>query len=198
MKLYYAPGACSLAVHIVLRELQAEFTLESVDLSHHRTANHDFFDLSAHGKVPLLELADGTRLREGPAICQYLADHFARTDLLPPTGTLERFRVVEWQNFIATELHKSFAPFFNPAYPDASRHLMRDTLRRLLSWVAEQLVERECLTGPDFTVADAYLFVVTGWADHADIAIPEPLLRYREQLQQRPSIRLALQAEGLI
>lgn len=197
MKLYYAPGACSLAVHIVLRELQIDVQLEAVDLASHRIGDQDFYAVSAHGKVPVLELDDGSCLTEGPAICQYLADSHGRQDLLPAVGSLARFRVVEWQNFIATELHKSFAPFFNSAYPDASRQLMRSTLTRQLGWVADCLDKHDFLAGNDFTVADAYLFAVTGWADHAGVILPEPLLRYRERLQQRHSVASALQMEGL-
>lgn len=197
MKLYYSPGACSLAVHIVLRELQIPFDLESVDLSNHRTGEQDFYTVSPHGKVPLLVLDDGTRLSEGPAICQYLADHAARQDLLPPAGTLERFRVVEWQNFIATELHKSFAPFFNAAYPEANRPFMRATLHRLMEWVGERVGRADFLTGSTFTVADAYLFAVTGWADHAGVQLPHTLCEYRDRLRQRASVRAALHAEGL-
>ncbi|AFT70133.1 Glutathione S-transferase domain protein [Alloalcanivorax dieselolei B5] len=198
MKLYYAPGACSLAVHIVLRELDVDFSLVTVDLATHRTGEQDFFSLSDHGRVPLLVLEDGTRLTEGPAVCQYLADRFAREDLLPAAGSLERFRVHEWQNFIATELHKNFAPFFKPGYPDASRTLMRDTLSTALSWVAMRLERRDFLTGDTFTVADAYLFTITGWVDAAAITLPARLRAYRQTLMQRDSIAQALKAEGLL
>ncbi|WP_416392083.1 glutathione transferase GstA [Alloalcanivorax xenomutans] len=198
MKLYYAPGACSLAVHIVLRELNTDFSLATVDLATHRAGEQDFFSLSDHGRVPLLVLEDGARLTEGPAICQYLVDRFGRADLLPAAGSLERFRVNEWQNFIATELHKNFAPFFKPGYPDASRILMRETLSTALSWVATQLEQRDFLTGDTFTIADAYLFTVTGWVDFAAITLPARLQAYRQALMQRDSVDHALKAEGLL
>ena len=198
MKLYYAPGACSLAVHIVLRELDTDVSLAEVDLTTHRAGEQDFFSLSAHGRVPLLILDDGTRLTEGPAICQYLADHFQRRDLLPAAGSLERFRVHEWQNLIATELHKNFAPFFKPGYPDASRARARDTLENTFDWIAHQLTQHDFLTGDTFTLADAYLFTVTGWADVAGIALPERLQTYRKTLIRRDSVRQAMKAESLL
>jgi len=200
MKLYYAPGACSLAPHIVLRETGAEFTLVKVDLATHRTADGtDYYTLNPRGQVPMLELADGNRLTEGPVIAQYIADQAGATALLPATGTLARYRVMEWQNFITSELHKGFTPLFNPEVPADAKQVLSAALRKKLAWVDTQLAGRSWLTSEDFTVADAYLFTVCGWCRHVglDIADLSQLQRFLAAVAQRPRVRDAMKAEGL-
>ena len=164
MKLYYAPGACSLAPHILLRETGADFRLEKVDLATHRTTDGaDYRDINPKGYVPLLELADGQRLGEGAVISQYIAERANRADLLPAPDSPERYRVLEWQTFIGSELHKSFAPFFKPGHDENARHRARQQLETRFQWLAGEL-GAAYLTGDAFTIADAYLFTVANWS----------------------------------
>ena len=200
MKLYYSPGACSLAPHIVLREAGAEFTLAKVDLATHRTADGtDYYTLNPRGQVPMLELADGSRLTEGPVIAQYIADRAGATALLPAAGTMARYRVAEWQNYITSELHKGFTPLFNPEVPADAKQVLAAVLRRKLAWVDTQLRGRSFLTGDTFTVADAYLFTVCGWFRHVGLDIGDlaELQRFLATVGQRPRVREAMKAEGL-
>lgn len=200
MKLYYSPAACSLAVHIVLREIGQPFELVRVDTKAHRTLEGaDFYAINPKGYVPVLELDDGQRLTEGPIIAQYLADAARREDLMPAAGTLARYRVLEWQNYITSELHKSFTPLFNPAYDDAARKIVGGILRRKYTWLSEQLATREFLTGKTFTAADAYLFVVTRWAPGVKVDLSDlaPLQAFQARVAARPHVREALAAEGL-
>jgi glutathione S-transferase len=200
MKLYFSPGACSLAPHIVLREAGLTPTLVKVDLASHRTADGaDFHAITAKGQVPLLELDDGTRLSEGPVIAQYIADHAGATALVPPAGTPARYRVMEWQNFITSELHKGFAPLFDAEVNADAKQRLATVLLKKLRWVDAQLVTAPFLTGAAFTAADAYLFVVTGWAPHVglDLSALANLQRFRAAVAERPAVRQAMQAEGL-
>jgi glutathione S-transferase len=200
MKLYYSPGACSLAPHIIFRETGLPFQLERVDLAKHQLANgEDYYKINARGQVPLLELDDGQRIAEGPVITQYLAEQADRQDLLPPIGKLARYRVLEWQNFITSELHKSFSPLFNKDYPEEGKAITRRDLRGKYQWVAEQLNGRNYTTGDNFTVADAYLFTVTNWAAivELDLSDLDPLQAFQKRIKARPAVMEALQAEGL-
>ncbi|MCF6782850.1 glutathione transferase GstA [Stutzerimonas stutzeri] len=204
MKLYYKPGACSLAPHILLCETEQPYSLVKVDLMTHQTEDGgDYYGINGKGAVPLLELADGTRISEGAVIAQYIAETAGREDLLPATG-LPRYRVLEWQNYASAELHKSFVPLFNPllsqAMDDKARAAFIATLERKYSWVSSQLDGRRYLMGDDFTVADAYLFVTTTWAPRAgvDLSGLVPLQAYAARVAERPAVRVAMQAEGLI
>jgi glutathione S-transferase len=201
MKLYFSPGACSLAPHIVLQEAGLDFSLERVDIRARRTAaGADFLAINPKGYVPALALKDGTVLTEGPAIVQFVADLAPERQLVPANGTLERYQLIEWLNFISTELHKGFSPLFRPASTDDVKDAARAALQNRLGWVAERLAGRDYLMGSQFTVADAYLFTVLSWAGHVgfDLA-PWPLLTaYSQRVAARPAVQQALRAEGLI
>ncbi len=200
MILYYTPGACSLAPHIILRETGLDFTLKRVDLGKHELEDGtDYYTISPRGQVPLLELKDGQRLTEGPVIAQYIADHAKRQDLLRPGDELSRYRVLEWQNYITSELHKGFSPLFGGGYPEEAKAIVRKNLRRKYEWVAQQLKGRDYVTGSVFTVADAYLFTVTNWASHSDVDVTDldALTIFQQRVAKRPAVIEALQAEGL-
>ncbi len=201
MKLYYSPGACSLSPHIVLHEagLAHEAVLASTK-THKLADGTDFYAINAKGYVPVLELDDGTRLTEGPAIVQYLADRVPERGLAPPAGTMARYRLQEWLNFISTELHKGFSPLFVAATPEEAKAQFRAKLHERLEWVDGQLEGRPFLLGDAFTVADAYLFVVTGWGGYVgvDIAPYRQIAAYRARIAERPAVQAALKAEGLL
>jgi len=200
MKLYFSPGACSLAPHIVLREAGLTPVLVKVDLASHRTADGaDFHAVTPKGQVPLLELDDGSLLSEGPVIAQYIADQAGATALMPAAGTPQRYRVMEWQNFVTSELHKGFAPLFDAEVNAEAKQRLASVLMKKLRWVDGQLATSPFLTGANFTAADAYLFVVTGWAGHVglDLSALTNLQRFRAAVSERPAVREAMQAEGL-
>ncbi len=201
MKLYYAPAACSLAPHIVLREAGLTFDLAKIDTARHVTADGgDFFAVNAKGQVPVLELDDGTRLTEGPVIAQYVADSAGALSLMPAAGTLARYRVMEWQNYITSELHKSFTPLFHDDVDTKAKQALAGVLRRKLAWLDGKLAGRHHLTGDAFTAADAYLFVVLGWARFVklDIADLSNLQAFIVRVASRPAVREAMRAEGLL
>lgn len=201
MKLFYSPGTCSLAIHILLREIGTEFELERVDTAAGTTATGaDFKAINIKGVVPVIALNEGGYLSEGPVIAQYLADQAARTDLMPAAGTAARYRVMEWQNYITSELHKGYGPLFKPRVDDASKDHFRQVLRQRYEWLNRVLADRDYLTGPDFTAADAYLFVVTNWAALVKLELGDlaHLQRYQQRIAQRESVRAAMTAEGLI
>jgi glutathione S-transferase len=197
MKLYYAPGACSLAAHIVLRELALPFRLVAVSLKRRTTADgEDFLAVNPKGYVPVLGLDDGSLLTEGPAILQYLADRRPELGLAPPNGTLPRYRLQEWLAFINSEVHKAFGPLFDPAAPQDAAARARATLVRRLDYVAGAFAGPH-LAGEAFTVADAYLYTVLTWTAHVgpDLAAWPVLGEYLARLATRPSIRDAHAAE---
>lgn len=199
MKLYYSPGVCSLSPHIVAGEAGLPLSLVRVDTRSKRTEHgDDFRALNPNGYVPLLELDDGTRLTEGPAIVQYLADQAPQAGLAPASGTLERYRLQQWLNFIGTEVHKAFSPLFDPSMPEEAKEKFRGRLATRFDWLATQLDGREYLMDA-FTAADAYLFVVLRWARFTgiDLARWPTLQQYVERIAARPAVRQALQAEGL-
>ncbi|MFO1252303.1 glutathione transferase GstA [Inhella sp.] len=200
MKLYYAPGVCSLSPHIVLRELGLPFELVKVNTKTHQTTDGgDFYAINPKGSVPVLELDGGERLTEGPAIVQYLADQHPDKGLAPANGTLARARLQEWLNFTTSELHKGFGPLFNPAFPDAAKALIRERLLKLFAWVDTQLAGREYLLDSGFSVADAYLFTVSNWGQlvGVDLAPFTHLAAYRARVAARPAVQEAMKAEGL-
>ena len=198
MKLYYSPGACSLSPHIALREAGIPFDLVLVSTKTHKLANgSDYYTINPKGCVPLLELDSGERLTEGPAIVQWIADQVPDRKLAPPSGTMARYRLIEWLNFISTEIHKQFSPLFNPALPEDARPLFRDKLVERFQYVDAELAEKKYLMGSDFTVADAYLFVVVRWASAVRLEMSgfRNLARFVERVTERPAVRQALEAE---
>lgn len=198
MKLFYSPGACSLSPHIILRELGLPFELERVDTKKGKTATGaDFQQLNPKGYVPVLQLDDGACLTEGPAIVQYLADRKPEAGLAPPAGSMERYRLQEWLNYITSELHKSLGSLFNPAMPPEWKETTRQALARKFDFLSNQLAGRDFLLGDRFTVADAYLFVVLGWTRFLDIDLDRwPVLRaYQDRILARPAVQAARSAE---
>jgi len=201
MKLYYSPGACSLSPHIVLREAGIPFELERVDTKEKKTrSGQDFRAINPKGMVPALVLDDGEVLTEGPAIVQYIADKKPGAGLIPAAGTIQRYRVLEWLNFIASEIHKSFTPLFKPNTPEDYKVIARDNLAAAFAHLDRHLAGKSYLMGEGFTVADAYLFVVLNWArlQKIDIAQWPNVKAFRDRVAARPRVHEAMQAEGLI
>lgn len=201
MKLYYSPGACSLSPHIVLRESGLAFEPVLASTKTHKLEDGtDYYSINPKGYVPLLELDDGTRLTEGPAIVQWIADQVPQQKLAPPAGSFERYRLQEWLNFITSELHKGVGGLFNQQMPDEAKALMRDKASKRLEWTDGELKGKDYLMGGDFTVADAYLFVVFGWTKMVgiDTASMTNLKAHRERMLARPAVQAAMKAEGLI
>ncbi|MDY0744757.1 glutathione transferase GstA [Paucibacter sp. R3-3] len=201
MKLYYSPGACSLSPHIALVEAGLAFDAVLASTKTHKLQDGtDFYTINAKGYVPLLELNDGQRLSEGPAIVQYIADQAPEKKLAPAAGTMERYRLQEWLNFITAELHKGFGPLFNPATPEEYKTLAKAKLGERLAWVDKQLEGKQYLMGDTFTVADGYLFTVTNWGAHVgvDVSGYPNLVAYRARVAARPAVQQAMKAEGLI
>lgn len=201
MKLYYSPGACSLSPHIVAEEagLHCDYVLASTK-SHQLQDGTDYYTINPLGYVPFLVLDDGQTLREVPVIVQYLADQVPEKQLLPAAGTMERYRVLEWLNFTGTELHKSFGLLFKPDTPDDYKPAVRKALRSRFEWVEQQLAGKDYVLGSQFTVADAYLFTVTGWAKMVGIDLTDlpNLQAYLARMGSRPSVQKAMRAEGLL
>lgn len=200
MKLYYSPGACSLSPHISLYESGLTFSaVKAPTKTHLLDDGTDYYSINPLGYVPLLELADGTRITEGPAIVQYIADQVPQRHLAPPNGTLARTQMQSWLTFIGMELHKGFSPLFNPAYPQEVKDLAKERLAQRLAWVDAQLQGKSYLMGDAFSVADPYLFTVTNWAKpmRVDLSGLPHLLAFRERMAQRPAVQAALKAEGL-
>lgn len=201
MKLYFSPGACSLSPHIVLREAGLAFDLEKVDLSEKRTAGGiDYKTINPKGYVPALQFDNGQVLTEGPAIVQYLADQVPGKQLAPAAGSLERYRLMEWLNFIASEVHKPLGSLFNPKTTEETRQAVQEKLALRLQVVEKQLENSDYLAGDQFTVADAYLFTILNWSYPLkfDLSRWPALQPYMERIKVRPAVQAALVAEGLI
>lgn len=200
MKLYYAPGACSLAPHMVLREAGLDFTLEKVDLKAHQTeTGGDYYAVNPKGYVPALQV-DGQLLTEAAVILQYLADQKPAAKLIPPNGTLERYRVQEWLNFISTEVHKPLGSFFSPTLHADTRKATEEKLASRFDYLSKQLDGKPYLMGEQFTVADAYLDTILNWTRplKVDLSKWRTLLDYMKRVASRPAVQQALKAEGLI
>ena len=200
MKLFYKPGACSLASHITLRESGKDFTLDGVDLMKKRLENgDDFFAVNPKGQVPALLLDDGTLLTEGVAIMQYLADSVPDRQLLAPTSSLSRYKTIEWLNFIATELHKGFTPLFRPDTPEEYKPTVRALLEKKMQYVNESLKDNAWICGQRFSIADAYLFTVLRWAYAVKLNMEgfSHIEAYLARMAERPAVTAALKAEGL-
>jgi glutathione S-transferase len=201
MKLYYSPGACSLSPHIVLRESGLAFEPVLASTKTHKLQDGtDYYGLNPKGYVPLLELDNGERLSEGPVIVQYIADQVPAKKLAPPAGTMARYRLQEWLNFITSEVHKGFSPLFNPAVPEDAKPVFRKKLVERFTWVDSQLAGKSYLMGEDFSVADAYLFTVTSWAPHVGVDITglANLAAFSARMFARPAVQAAMKAEGLL
>lgn len=200
MKLFIKPGACSLSPHIVLREAGLPVETVNVDLVSKKMADGgDFLAVNFKGQVPTLQLDDGTVLTEGAVIAQYVADQAPEKGLIPPAGSLDRYRVQEWLNFIGSELHKSFSPLFRPTTPDAYKDIAKQILAAKLAIVDKALAGKQYLTGDSFCVADAYLFTVTRWtkAVGIDLAAYPNVAAFMERVAARPAVQETLAAEGL-
>lgn len=201
MKLYYSPGACSLSPHIVLREAGLPVELVKVDLAAKTLPDgSDYLRINPNGYVPALELPNGEVLTEGPAIVQYIADQNSDSRLAPKSGTVERYRLQEWLNFISTEIHKGFSPLFRKDITAEWRAAVVDTLTKRIEVVANHLQGKQFLLGDGFTVADAYLFVVINWSRGVKLDLTKwpALLDFQKRVAARPKVQEALKAEGLV
>ncbi|WP_434045582.1 MULTISPECIES: glutathione transferase GstA [Sorangium] len=201
MKLYFSPGACSLSPHIVAREVGIELTLDKVDLASKKTSSgRDFSAINPKGYVPALELDGGDVLTEGPAIVQYLADQKPEAKLVPPPGTMARYRVQEMLGYINAELHKAYSPLFNPKTSPEQRQEREEYLRKRYGVIEAALAKGPYLFGEQFTVADAYLFTVTNWVNFVklDLSAFPNLLAYQRRVAARPAVQGAMRAEGLL
>ncbi|WES66351.1 glutathione transferase GstA [Superficieibacter sp. HKU1] len=200
MKLFYKPGACSLASHIVLRESGVDFTLEKVDLANKRLENGgDFFNVNPKGQVPAVQLDDNTLLTEGTAIMQYIADSVPDRQLLAPVGSITRYKALEWLNYVATELHKGFTPLFRPDTPEEYKPAVRAQLEKKLRFIEEALSDKQWINGLRFTIADAYLYTVLRWARAVKLTMDDlsNVNTYMDRVAARPAVIAALAAEGL-
>ena len=201
MKLYYSPGACSLSAHIALEEAGLAYEAVAAPTKTHKLPDGtDYYSINPLGYVPLLEFDDGTRLREGPAIVQYIADQVPAKNLAPANGTMGRYKLQEWLTFIGTELHKNFGPLFTPGTTDEVKAATKDRIAGRLKWVEGELAGKQHLMGDTYTVADGYLFTVTNWAGHVglDLSPYANLQAYRARVGARPAVVAAMKAEGLI
>lgn len=201
MKLFFAPGACSLAAHILVEETGLPCTLEKVDLKTHKTERgEDYTKINPKGYVPALKLDSGDLLTEVGVVLQYLSDQKQDSQLMAPAGSLERYRQMEWLNFIATEVHKQFSPFFRPETPPETKEQHTKILGRRFSFLSDTLSKQPYLAGQTFTAPDAYLCTVLGWAGHVKIDLsPWPhLTDYLTRVRARPAVLKALKSEGLI
>jgi glutathione S-transferase len=197
MKLYYSPGACSFAPHIALVEAGLPFEAVKVDLRKHTLADGtDYYGINPKGYVPLLEQDDGSRLSEVAVILQYIADRKPGT-LAPAFGTFERYKLMEWLNFIATEVHKQFGPLWYPDTPEATKDKQRATLAKRFGYIAETLGKQPYLMGENFTIADAYLHTMLNWTGHlkVDLAAFPALQQFQERVGARPAVQAAQKTE---
>ena len=200
MKLYYSPGACSLAPHIAMREAGIPVDLKKVDLKAKQYDGGDYKQVNGKGYVPAVETSDGSVLTECPVILQYVADQKPETGLAPKAGTTDRYKLQEMLNFTTSELHKGFGNFFNPALTEEWRKAVTDRLKLRLDWLSKQLAGKQYIMGEKFSVADAYLFTILNWAGPSKFDLsPWPAITdYHKRVGQRPKVQEALKAEGLV
>jgi glutathione S-transferase len=199
MQLYYSPGACSLASHITLREAGLPFELKRADTKTKKLEDGgDYFAINSKGAVPALKLDNGQILTEGVVIMQYLADQKPESQLVPKVGTLERYRVLEWLNYVTSEIHKSFTPLFGDNDPAVKSYAVK-SLEKKFGWLNQQLTGKTYLTGDTFTVADAYLFAIVNWTNFVGIDVAKwPALKaFQDRVAARPKVQEAIEAEGL-
>ncbi|MEO8248281.1 MAG: glutathione transferase GstA [Burkholderiales bacterium] len=201
MKLYYSPGACSLSPHIALEEAGLKYEAIAAPTKTHKLPDGtDYYTINPLGYVPLLQLDDGTKLTEGPAIVQYIADQAPEKKLAPANGTLERYQMQSKLNFIGTELHKGFGPLFNPSTPADFKQATKERLLGRLKHIDGELAGKHYLMGDQFTVADAYLFTVSNWCAKMEIDISglSNLNAFRDRVAKRPAVQKAMKDEGLL
>jgi len=201
MKLFFSPGACSLSPHIALLEAGLAFDVQKVDTKSHKTADGaDFYAVNAKGYVPVLQLDDGQLLTEGPAIVQYIADQKPDSKLAPKAGSIERYRLQEWLNFITSEIHKGFSPLFAADTPAEYKDIVKTKLGKRFDWLSTQLAGKSYLMGDTFTVADGYLFTVINWGQWVGIDLANwPVLKeYHGRVAARPKVQQAMKDEGLL
>jgi glutathione S-transferase len=201
MQLYISPGACSLASHIVLRESGLPFDLKRADVKTKKVEDgSDYFAVNSKGSVPALRLDNGQILTEGPVILQYVADQKPETKLAPANGSMERYRLQEWLNFITSEIHKSFSPLFSPVADAKVKEFALQNIDKKFDWLNKQLAGKQYLTGDTFTVADAYLFVVVNWSNFVGVDLAKwPALKdFQARVASRPKVHEAMEAEGLL
>lgn len=200
MKLYYAPGTCALAPHIVANEAGLPIELIKVDLAAKKTeSGDDYLTVVPHGYVPALVLNEGEPLTEASVVVQYLADRKPESGLMPAAGDFERYRVQQALAFIATELHKSFSPFFKPGTPEETKTANREHLLRRIGYLDDRLKGRTYLTGDTFTAADAYLWTILSWAKFAELDLSgfANIQRYIAAVGERPAVQKSLKEQGL-
>lgn len=207
MKLFYKAGACSLAAHIVMAELNMAYELEAVDLQNKTCASGDFYKINPKGSVPALLMDSGEVLTECAVISQYLADQNIESTLLPKLGTIDRYRCLEWMNYIATDIHKNFGPFFsldrmmnNTEGKNEFKTSAMELLKNKIAHASEKLAANDYLLGKEFTIADAYLFTCLGWGKYIGLDIGQwpNLAAYSQRVSQRPAVLKALKEEGLL
>src|SRR5262245_13011728 len=200
MKLFYAPGVCSHAPHILLREAGLNFTLEKVDLATKKTeTGADYSEINPFGYVPALQLDNGEVITEGPAIDQYIADLVPAKGLAPANGTPARYKMQSWLNFISTELHKQFSPLFNKATPEEYKKAQLEKILGRVESLNAHLSKQDYLLGGTFTAPDAYLYTVLGWLKYFSVDFGKwPAVKaFMERVAARPSAQAAAKAEGL-
>lgn len=207
MKLFYSPGACSLSPHIVMAELNMAYEIEAVDMKNKTCASGDFKSINIKGAVPAIKLDSGDVLTEGAIIAQYLADQKADQTLLGKFGTMERTRTLEWMNYIATEVHRSFSPLFgadktfsNTTTASDVKDFAKKTLNDKLNFITEKLGNNDYLSGNTFTIADAYMFTCLSWSKHVglDLSSYANINNYLKRISERPAVIRAMKEEGLI
>jgi glutathione S-transferase len=200
MKLYYSPGACSLSPHIALLEAGLPYDLVKVDVRAKKLeSGDDYLKVNPKGQVPALALDSGEVVTEGPVIVQMIADQAAAKNLAPPRDSAERYKFLEWLNFITTELHKNFSPLFSPTLSDDTKAFFKDRLMGKFRYLDSQLAGRDHLMGSQFTVADGYLFVMLAWAERMklDLSGLPNLMAYKARIAAREKVQEALAREGL-
>lgn len=196
MKLYYSPGACSMSPHIVLAEAGVAADLIKVSLQSHKLEDgSDYYAVAPKGQVPALRLDDGSLLTEGPVIVQYIADKAPASGLAPAAGTIERYRLQEWLNYLTSEVHKTLGVLFDKTITSDYRNATRDRIGKKFEWIAGQLAGKQYLMGDKFSVADAYLFTLLTWHDWLKLDIA-PLQAYFDRVKARPKVAQVLSAEG--
>ena len=200
LKLYYAPGACSQAPHILLHETGMSHEVEKVDLKAKTLeSGGNYLDVNPKGVVPALELENGEVLTENAVVLQYIGDRSGLGETLPPIGNFRRYRVLEWVNFITTELHKAFGPLFSPDASDAVKDFHKSVIAKKLDHVEKEIGDGPFLLGEELTLPDPYLFVITGWADKMIGLDKWPNVKaFRERMMQRDSVRQVMKFEGLL
>lgn len=199
MKLYYSPGACSRAVRIALHEAGMPFEGVLASTKTHKLADGaDYYAINPKGSVPVLELDDGQRLTEAAVILQFIADQATERKLAPPAGSMPRYRMMEWLSFLSTDVHKQYSPLFNPSYPEEAKALNREKLTQRFQWIDAELAGKKYLMGDDFTVADPYLFVLSGWNApmKIDVSGLRNLEAFRQRMSERSSVQRALSEES--